>query len=64
MALETRRRRVCRDPMTFSGMFHCKHIEICCHRSGDFLCGDCDPAIPCADALMQERREDNKFSAP
>ena len=31
-------------------VFHCKHLETCWHRSGDFLCGDCDPAIPSADA--------------
>ena len=31
-------------------VFHCQHLETCWHRSGDLLCGDCDPAIPSADA--------------
>ena len=61
--------QVGRDPPTYPGMSSLARLGTCWHRSGDWLRGDGDPAIPSADAgprgvLMQERRANNKFSAP
>jgi hypothetical protein len=67
MALETRRRRVCRDPMTYSGMYATANtwklagtgLEVSCAAAAILRYR---PPMPVHVALTQERRANHNFS--